>query len=93
MSKSKFLKLPNGTVIRPFMIMICSPTDSGVALHSSSSQMVGFIEVDSAKYEDEKLKLILMRLIQECVDLGKNFNQINWEPAFYSCERKVMLID
>jgi hypothetical protein len=55
--------------------------------------MVGFIEVDSAKYEDEKLKLLLMRLIQECVDLGKNFNQINWEPAFYSCERKVMLID
>ena len=93
MSKSKFLKLPNGTVIRPFMITICSPTDSGVALLSSSSLMVGFIEVDSTKYDADKLKLLIMRLIQECCDLGKNFKQIDWEPAFYSCERKVLLID
>jgi hypothetical protein len=55
--------------------------------------MVGFIEVDSGKYEDEKLKLLIMRLIHECCDLGKNFKQIDWEPAFYSCERKVLLID
>jgi hypothetical protein len=75
------------------MIAICSPTDSGVARLSSSSQMIGFIEVDSTKYDADKLKLLIMHLIQECVDLGKNFNQINWEPAFYSCERKVMLID
>ena len=93
MSKSKFLKLTNGTVIRPFMIAICSPTDSGVALLSSSSQMIGFIEVDSTKYDADKLKLLIMRLIQECVDLAKNFKQIDWESAFYSCERKVLLID
>lgn len=75
------------------MIAICSPTDSGVALLSSSSHMIGFIEVDSAKYDANRLKLLIMRLIQECVDLGKNFKQINWEAAFYSCERKVLLID
>ena len=75
------------------MIAICSPTDSGVALLSSSSQMIGFIEVDSTKYDADKLKLLIMRLIQECCDLGKNFKQIDWEPAFYSCERKVLLID
>ena len=75
------------------MITICSPTDSGVALLSSSSLMVGIIEVDSGKYEDEKLKLLIMRLIHECCDLGKNFNQINWGPVFHSCEREVMLID
>jgi hypothetical protein len=93
MSKSKFLKLTNGTVIRPFMIAICSPTDSGVALYGSSGHMIGFIEVDSTKYDADKLKLLIMRLIQECCDLGKNFKQIDWEPAFYSCERKVLLID
>ena len=75
------------------MIAICSPTDSGVALLSSSSQMIGFIEVDSTKYDADKLKLLIMRLIQECCDLGKNFKQIDWEPAFYSYERKVLLID
>lgn len=93
MSKSKFLKLPNGSVIRPFMIAISSATDSGVILLSSSSLIIGFIEVDGSKYDAEKLKLIIIQLIQECVDLGKNFKQIDWESVFYSCERKVMLID
>jgi hypothetical protein len=55
--------------------------------------MIGFIEVDSTKYDADKLKLLIMRLIQECCDLGKNFKQIDWESAFYSCERKVLLID
>jgi hypothetical protein len=55
--------------------------------------MIWFIEVDSNKYDADKLKLLIMRLIQECCDLGKNFKQIDWEPAFYSCERKVLLID
>jgi hypothetical protein len=93
MTKSKFLKLPNGAIIRPFMIAISSPTDNGVSLLSSSSQMIGFIEVDSNKYDADKLKLLIMRLIQECVDLTRNFQQIDWESAFYSCERKVTNID
>ena len=55
--------------------------------------MIGFIEVDSAKYHAEKLKLLIVNLIQECVDLGKKFNQIDWDSAFYSCERTVTHID
>jgi hypothetical protein len=93
MSKSKFLKLPNGSIVRPYMIAASSPIDTGVSLLSSTSEMIGFIEVDSAKYHAEKLKLIIVNLIQECVDLGKKFNQIDWDSAFYSCERTVTHID
>ena len=75
------------------MITACCPADGGVTLLSSSGHMIGFIDVDGSKYEAEKLKVLIMRLIQECVDSAKNFTQIDWESVFYSCERQVTLID
>ena len=93
MSKSQYLKLPNGAAIRPYMIAACSPTNKGVALLGTSGRMIGYIEIDSSKYQVEKLKPLIADLILECCDQGKNFKQIDWNSVFYSCERVVTHID
>jgi hypothetical protein len=77
MSKSQYLKLPNGAAIRPYMIAVCSPTTKGVALLGTSGRMIGYVEIDSSKYQVEKLKLLIADLILECCDQGKNFTHVN----------------
>ena len=43
MSTSKFLRLPNGQSIRPFMIASVSPSESGVQILGTSGNLIGFI--------------------------------------------------
>jgi hypothetical protein len=93
MTKGRHLKLPNGAAVSPHMIAVCSPTTKDVALTSAFGRMIGFIEIDSSKYQVEKLKLLIMNLIIDCCDQGKNFKQIDWNSAFYSCERVITHID
>lgn len=71
--KQKFLVLPNGSRLRPFVIAGISVTDKGVALSSSGGTMVGFIEV-----EDSSRRKEIAELLDECVTVGKNFVQPDW---------------
>jgi hypothetical protein len=82
MSKDLYLTLPNGAFLRPQLIASSSPTDDGIALMSSSSQMIGFIKIDENKYDVGNLQVHLMNLIRECCELKKNFKQIDWDKAF-----------
>lgn len=93
MKNPKLLQLPNGASVRPFMIAVTSATDNGVVLLSSTTQIIGFIEVDGDKYDAEKLKLLIMKLLYKCVEDGQKFKQIDWESVFYSCRREVPHID
>ncbi len=72
-SKLKFLVLPNGSRLRPFMIAGISITENGVALSSSGGDMVGFIAAEGLPKQKE-----IAELMDGCVTAGKNFVQPDW---------------
>ena len=88
MTKSRFLTLPSGQVIRPFMIGGMSPEEYGVVLVDSSNRKLGVIRVDRKLYDAVGLKLHIIKLLEETCAQGKNFTQINWDEAFSSFELK-----
>ncbi len=86
MSKSNFLKLPNGQFIRPFMICGASATGTGVTLVDSANKMLGFIPVDASVYDAESAENCIVDLILERCDTKGPAAPINWdavlEPTF-----------
>jgi hypothetical protein len=72
-SKSKFVKLPNGTRLRPYLIAQCSPTDKGVSILNSGGNMIGFIDT-----LDATEKQIVMDLLDDCANDNKKFVQPDW---------------
>ena len=93
MSKDIYLKLPNGAFCRPQLVAYSSPTDDGVTLMSSTSEMIGFIKIDENKYDVEPLQVHFMDLIRESCELKKNFKQIDWDKAFNAFKLEVTEID
>jgi hypothetical protein len=88
MAKSRFLTLPSGQVIRPFMIGGMSPEEYGVVLVDSSNRRLGVITIDRKLYDADGLKLHIIKLLEESCALGKHFTQINWDEVFSSFELK-----
>jgi|694.fasta_scaffold62710_1 hypothetical protein len=84
MAKSKFLRLPNGQIIRPFMISSASPTDAGVAILGSSNDMIGFISIDEKLYNQEIKAHICEILANICEEKSKEINQVDWIKTFDS---------
>jgi hypothetical protein len=82
MSKSNFLKLPNGQFVRPFMICGASSTDTGVTLVDSSNKMLAFIPVDATQYDAEKAKEHIVDLILERCEKKGLAETINWDNVF-----------
>ena len=82
MAKSKFLRLPNGQIIRPFMISSAGPTDGGVSILGSSNDMIGFISIDEQLYNQEIKAHICEMLANICEENKKEINQIDWDKAF-----------
>jgi hypothetical protein len=93
MSKDLYLKLPNGGFCRPQLIAYSSPTDDGVTLMTSTSEMIGFIKIDENKYDVEPLQVHLMNLIRDSCELKKDFKQIDWVKAFNAFKLEVAEID
>ena len=82
MSTSKFLRLPNGQSIRPFMIASVSPSESGVQILGTSGNLIGFINIDSLQY-NEKIKTEICDLITDSCDNKSNkISQIEWDIVF-----------
>ena len=77
MSKNRFLKLPSGQLIRPFMIGGMTSDDDGVVLVDTSNKLLGEIKVDNGVYDAENLKPLIISLLEACCEQGKNFKQIN----------------
>lgn len=87
MSKNRFLKLPSGQVIRPFMIGGMKPDVLGVVLVDTSNNNLGIIGINDELYDAEKVKPHIISLLEACCEQGKNFKQINWDEAFNSFKR------
>ena len=81
MSKSNFLKLPNGQFIRPFMICGASATGTGVMLVDSTNKMLGFISVDASVYDAESAKNYIVDLILERSNKKGTVTPINWDAV------------
>ena len=81
MSKSNFLKLPNGQFIRPFMICGASATATGVTLVDSANKMLGFIPVDASVYDAESAKNRIVELILERCDTKGPAAPIDWHAV------------
>lgn len=84
MVTSKFLRLPNGQVIRPYMISSASPCDNGVTILGSSSNIIGFISVDTSLYNQEIKAHICEMLANICDEKTNKINQIDWVKVFES---------
>ena len=87
MSINRFLRLPSGQLIRPFMIGGMKPDVVGVELVDTSNKNLGIIEFDDELYDAEKLKPHIISLLEACCEQGKNFKQIDWDEAFNSFKR------
>jgi hypothetical protein len=72
-SKSKFVKLPNGTRLRTFVMSACSPTNTGVSITNSAGAMIGFIDATDVTERE-----LIMDLLDECMSGGKKFVQPDW---------------
>ena len=81
MSKSNFLKLPNGQFIRPFMICGASATGTGVTLLDSANKLLGFIPVDASVYDAENAKNHIVDLILERSNKKGTVTPINWDAV------------
>lgn len=88
MTTSKFLRLPNGQSIRPFMISSIYPSESGVQLLNASGNMIGFIEIDNKQYHD-RIKIEICDLITNACSYKSNkIIQIDWDGVY----KKYMII-
>ena len=87
MSINRFLRLPSGQLIRPFMIGGMKPDVLGVVLVDTSNKNLGIIEIDDELYDAENLKPHIISLLEACCEQGKNFKQIDWDEAFNSFKR------
>lgn len=71
---SKFVVLPDGTRLLPFVLRNMGPTNEGVQIGDGTAKgMVGFIKV-----ADENKKLKVLDLLDECATRGKKFVQPDW---------------
>lgn len=87
MSKSNFLRLPNGQFIRPFVICGASATTTGVTLVDSANKMLGFIPVDDGVYNAEEAKNRIVDLILERCDKKGAATPINWDAVLNTFKR------
>lgn len=87
MAKSRFLTLPSGQVIRPFMIGGMTPESYGVVLVDSSNRRLGVIRINEKLYEAESLKFHIIKLLKATCAQGRDFTQINWDDEFSAFEK------